>query len=112
VLVCALDLPFVSSELVNSLARCDPKGRLAVVASSHGQVQPLLGCYQPKALQPLNRAIVVGEPKVTDVVRSLGPRLLEVVDPDALFNINAPDDLLQAAAMLDLKHRQSASTRR
>jgi hypothetical protein len=27
--------------------------------------------------------------------------LLEVEDPDELFNVNAPDDLLRAAATLD-----------
>ena len=36
-----------------------------------------------------------------DAVAALGPRLLQVDDPEALFNVNAPDDLLLAAAMLD-----------
>ena len=36
-----------------------------------------------------------------DAVLALRPRLLEIDDADALFNVNAPEDLLQAAAMLD-----------
>ena len=36
-----------------------------------------------------------------DVAAGLNARLLEVADPDLLFNVNTPDDLLQAAAMLD-----------
>jgi molybdopterin-guanine dinucleotide biosynthesis protein A len=34
-------------------------------------------------------------------VRGIGPRLVEVEDPDELFNVNAPEDLLHAAALLD-----------
>jgi molybdopterin-guanine dinucleotide biosynthesis protein A len=100
VLVCAADLPFVSSELIGSLARCDPQGAPAVIAARCGAIQPLLGCYQPSALEHLSRA-AGEEPPLRELVRAMSPRLLEVEDPDALFNVNAPDDLLQAAAMLD-----------
>jgi molybdopterin-guanine dinucleotide biosynthesis protein A len=40
-----------------------------------------------------------------EAVGALSPRLLELDDPDALFNVNAPDDLLQATAMLDRRLR-------
>jgi molybdopterin-guanine dinucleotide biosynthesis protein A len=101
VLACAGDLPFVSPELIRSLARCDPAGAAAVIASRAGQLQPLLGCYQPGALRHLSRHLADGEQPLREVVGGLSPRLLEILDPDALFNVNAPDDLLQAAAMLD-----------
>ena len=42
-----------------------------------------------------------------DCIEGLEPVLLEVDDPDELFDVNAPDDLLQAAAMLD-RRRLSA----
>jgi hypothetical protein len=38
---------------------------------------------------------------VREALLGIGPRLFEVDDPDVLFKINAPDELLQAAAMLD-----------
>ena len=34
--------------------------------------------------------------------------MLEVADPDVLFNVNTPDDLLQAAGMLDLRASRAA----
>ena len=40
---------------------------------------------------------------------AIGPRLFEVEDPEALFNLNAPDDLLMASAMLDRRRRVGAS---
>ncbi len=108
VLTCAADLPFVSPDLISRLARSDPEGAPAVVASSGGQLQPLLACYQPGALEGLRDLAANIERPLRDVVRSLSPRLLEVVDPDSLFNVGAPDDLLQAAAMLDQRRLKGA----
>jgi molybdenum cofactor guanylyltransferase len=98
VLVCAADLPFVTPELVGRLATEDPGGAPAVIASRRGEVQPLLGCYRPIALQLLEPAL---DRPMRELVAAIEPRLLEVDDPDALFNVNAPEDLARAAGMLD-----------
>jgi molybdopterin-guanine dinucleotide biosynthesis protein A len=99
VVVCAADLPFVTPELITALAEADPGGAPAVIATTGGQLQPLLGCYQPAAAALLREARA-GIP-LRDAVAAIEPSLLEVDDPEALFNVNTPDDLLQAAAMLD-----------
>jgi molybdenum cofactor guanylyltransferase len=98
VLVCAVDLPFVSPGLVGRLAAEDPAGAPAVVASRRGTIHPLLGCYQQSAIKLLGPP---GDRPLRELVAAIKPRLLEVDDPDALFNVNAPDDLLRAAATLD-----------
>jgi molybdenum cofactor guanylyltransferase len=100
VLICAADMPFVTTTLIRALADHDPRGRGAVVASSGGELQPLLGCYQATALEALSA--VRREPSVAlrDAVAAVEPVLHEVDDPELLFNVNTPDDLLQAAAML------------
>ncbi len=54
-LVCGADLPFVTARLIRKLARANPGRAPAVVASARGVMQPLLGCYQYRAL-PLLRA--------------------------------------------------------
>jgi molybdopterin-guanine dinucleotide biosynthesis protein A len=77
-----------------------------VVAAHRGSIQPLLGCYQHRAADGLRRAAGAGDVPLREAVGALSPRLLEVEDPELLFNVNAPDDLLQAAAMLD---RRAAS---
>jgi molybdenum cofactor guanylyltransferase len=98
VLVCASDLPFVTPELVRELASSDPEGAPAVVASARGSMQPLLGCYLPRAA----RLMLAGDERpLREQIAALDPRIHEVDDPRELFNVNAPEDLLQAAAMLD-----------
>jgi molybdenum cofactor guanylyltransferase len=101
VLVCALDLPFVTPGLLGELARAAPGKAPAVIAASEGAIQPLLGCYQPRAGPLLAPEARRGVLPAREVVSAIGPRRFEVADPLELFNINAPDDLLQAAAMLD-----------
>ena len=107
VLVCGADLPFVSAQLIRKLARANPGRAPAVVASARGAMQPLLGCYQWRALESLRRGAADTSRPVRDSIEGLEPVLLEVDDPDELFDVDSPDDLLQAAAMLD-RRRLSA----
>ena len=108
VLVCAGDMPFATPGLIAAIAQADPDRSPAVVASSGGRLQPLLGCYQPSALEPLGHAGAEDGVALREAVAALEPVRYEVEEPDELFNVNGPDDLLQAAAMLDLR----ASARR
>jgi molybdopterin-guanine dinucleotide biosynthesis protein A len=101
VLVCPVDLPFVTSGLIRRIAETDPGAASAVIAGRGAETQPLLGCYQQEALEPLTGALTDPDAPVRDVIAGLGPVIREVGDPDELFNINSPDDLLQASAMLD-----------
>jgi molybdopterin-guanine dinucleotide biosynthesis protein A len=103
VLVCAADLPFITAAAVRQIATADPGTALAVIASHRGQTQPLLGCYQPEAAHALGPARPTEDRRLTEVINTLAPRLIELDDPDLLFNVNSPDDLLQAAAMLDAR---------
>ena len=106
VVVCAVDLPFVTPELIYRLATADLGRSHAVVACRGEDVQPLLGCYAPRAIEPL-RIGLPAEAPVRELVASLQPRMLEVGDPELLFNINSPEDLLHAAAILDGRARAS-----
>jgi molybdopterin-guanine dinucleotide biosynthesis protein A len=112
VIVCAADLPFVTAELVKALAATDPAGAPAVLAASRGEIQPLLGCYQPGAADLLGRADAGERRPMLEILAAIRPRVLEVEDPDVLFNVNAPEDLLRAAAMLDARRLHPAPGRR
>jgi molybdopterin-guanine dinucleotide biosynthesis protein A len=70
-------------------------------------MQPLLGCYQRRALPLLRAAAQAASCPLRETVGALDPVLFEVDDPDELFDVDSPDDLLQAAAMLD-RRRLSA----
>lgn len=108
-LVCAADFPLVTAELLRRLASAAAHGAPAVIASAEGRPQPLLGRYEPSALGILSDPETAGDRPLIEAVCAIGPRLLEVEDAGTLFNVNTPDDLLQAAAMLD--RRGGATTR-
>jgi len=101
VLVCGADLPFVSVDLLKRLAKANPGRSPAVVACAQGEMQPLLGCYQRRALPALSALASAATRPLRETIAGIDPVLLEVGDPDELFDVDSPDDLLQAAAMMD-----------
>jgi molybdopterin-guanine dinucleotide biosynthesis protein A len=109
VLICAADMPFVTTGLIERIAGADPGGAHAVVAARGRSMHPMLGRYHPAATKRLSGA--GPDVAVREAVGALSPRLLEVDDPDELFNVNAPDDLLQATAMLDRRLRDQPNVK-
>jgi molybdopterin-guanine dinucleotide biosynthesis protein A len=110
VLVCPVDLPFVSAGLIRRIIEAGRGPAAAVIAARDGRTQPLLGCYHPEALGPLSAALGHSETPVREAVAALHPSHYEVEDDDELFNINSPDDLLLAAAMVDRRRRPATRT--
>lgn len=99
----ACDLPFVAPGLIELLAEAREP---LVVPTLGGRPQPLLARYEPGLLPQLEAALEREEP-LTRTVESLGPRLLaedelaRFGDPRRLlFNVNDPDDLREAEALL------------
>jgi molybdopterin-guanine dinucleotide biosynthesis protein A len=99
----ACDLPFVAPGLIELLADAPEP---LIVPTLDGRPQPLLGRYEPSLLPALEEALEREEP-LTRTVEALGPRLLgekelaRFADPRRLFfNVNDPDDLRQAEALL------------
>lgn len=102
ILVSAGDLPFVGPDLVELLAHTGAHGAPAVVPRVGGRMQPLLARYAPAAYEPLAAALRCDPPpSVTEAVTALRPRVLELDDAQPFFNVNAPEDLLTAAGLLD-----------
>lgn len=99
VMVCAVDLPLVTPALIARLVRSDSRGAPATIASCRGEPQPLLGCYQPAAATLLAAPAAAGEPALR-AVSAIHPVHVEVTDPDELFNVNSPEDLLVASGLL------------
>lgn len=102
VLACAADMPFVTPALLGALAEAPAAGRPAVLAACGGVARPLLGRYLP-ASAPLLAQAARRQLPLEEAVRALRPTLVEVTDQIELFDVDTPDDLLQAAGMLDLR---------
>lgn len=103
VVAVACDLPFVVPGLIELLAETREP---LVVPTLDDRPQPLLGRYEPSLLPRLEEALMREEP-LTRTVESLAPRLFaeEELTPFGdprrlLFNVNDPDDLREAEALL------------
>jgi len=105
VLVAAGDLALLDAATLRRLAATPLDGALAVVPRAGGRLQPLCAVYAPQAL----RALAAFDPqrRLTDLVQALGVHVLDEEDATPYFNVNAPDDLLQAAGMLDRRDREA-----
>jgi molybdenum cofactor guanylyltransferase len=102
ILVSAGDLPFLEPGFVDWLAHAPAHGAAAVVPRAGGRLQPLLARYSPAAYAALAAALQADPlPSLSDAVLALDPHVLECDDERPFFNVNAPEDLLTAAGLLD-----------
>jgi molybdopterin-guanine dinucleotide biosynthesis protein A len=102
VLIAAGDLPFVDAPLVRTLVAADAAGAVAVVPRAGGRLQPLLARYEPAARQPLVDALAAASlGRLGEIVAALDPQILEIDDERPFFNVNLPEDLLTATALMD-----------
>jgi molybdopterin-guanine dinucleotide biosynthesis protein A len=99
------DAPFIPGDLVARLmAAVNEEGADLACAASGGRVHPVVGLW-PTALGPALRHALVDEGLRKIDLWTARYRLAQVEFPtlpvDPFFNVNAPDDLAAAAAMLE-----------
>ncbi|MDQ6728922.1 MAG: molybdenum cofactor guanylyltransferase [Actinomycetota bacterium] len=103
VLVCPVDLPFITPATLRRLAVTPSLRAPALLAAYDGIAEPLLGRWEPAALAGLRSALRDGTadslPPMRAVAHRLGAHLIEV-DADELENVNTPADLARAQARL------------
>jgi len=89
VLVCAVDMPWVTPDACRSLLDAAP-GAAAAVAVGEGEMCPVFGVYAPDALETLRAA--PADAPLRETVRALDPA--RVALPAALLrSVNEPADL-------------------
>lgn len=102
VLVVPVDVPLMDAGTLRLLlaAEDDDPARPAavVVARVHGRLQPLCGLYRPAALAGL--AALDPTARASDVVQALGALVVDAPAPASFLNVNRPEDLLQASALI------------
>jgi len=98
VVVVAGDMPLIGPELIRRLAFAGADGRPAVVPRAGGRLQPLCARYEPEALAAMEGF----DPSApaTEIAAALKPAVMEFEDELPFFSVNAPEDLLQASALL------------
>ncbi|HEX6391629.1 MAG TPA: molybdenum cofactor guanylyltransferase [Solirubrobacteraceae bacterium] len=107
VLACAADLALLDEATVRRVLAAAQHGDVAVVPSAGGRLQPLCALYAPAALEALQHF----DPRMslTAAVEALGPRVAPFDDETPFFNVNSPEDLLQASALLSRRSRSSSA---
>lgn len=107
VLVVAWDMPFVSAELLTLI--CERRGTAtAVVPTSPSGDEPFCALYTPRCLPIIEAALDAGDlrlshvlPQLPSVERISMSDIRVIGDPATLlFNVNTPEDLARAEAMV------------
>ena len=89
VLVCAVDMPWVTADACRSLLDAAP-GAPAAVAVGEGEMCPVFGVYAPEALTVFRSA--AANASLRDTVDALSP-VRVALPPRILRNVNQPGDL-------------------
>jgi molybdopterin-guanine dinucleotide biosynthesis protein A len=108
----ATDAPFFPADLVARLAHeVDVAGADLACAASGGRTHPVFGLWPVRLREDLRRAVIEEGVRKVDQWTS---RYLLVTVPfsdrpmDPFFNVNRPEDLEAAAAMLEADRRQDS----
>lgn len=89
VLVCAVDMPWVTEDACRSLLDAAPRG-VAALAVGTGEMCPVFGVYAPDALEVLRAA--PPDAPLRETVELLDPARV-ALPPALLRSVNAPADL-------------------
>ena len=98
VFVCAADLPLLTPTWSARSSRWIPRTRRPCCPSRTDARSRWPRSTRPAALAGLTE--YPEDAATRDVVLALSPKLVAIPDADAFFNVNAPEDVLQAAALL------------
>ncbi|KQI68260.1 molybdopterin-guanine dinucleotide biosynthesis protein A [Loktanella sp. 3ANDIMAR09] len=99
IVTAAADTPFLPCDLVPQLQLAGGAAGLALAASPGGR-QPTFGLWPVSLRANLRQALLDGTRKVVQFTRTHDAGTAEFPDDAAFFNVNTPDDLATAQAML------------
>jgi molybdopterin-guanine dinucleotide biosynthesis protein A len=94
--VIACDMPLVTTKLIRHMVR-QRHGTDVLVAAHEDGIEPLLGVYSRRCVQPLEECIFDGNLKVMDFLKGIEAKLFQIKDADGgvlppYFNVNTPQD--------------------
>lgn len=90
VLVCAVDMPWITEDACRSLLEAAPGGK-AAVAIAKGEMCPVFGVFAPAALELLRAA--APDAPLRETVAALDP-IRVALPPPILLSVNSLEDLL------------------
>ena len=107
-LVVACDLPFLGDSSLERLVASRGAHDVTAFRSSHdGLPEPLCAIYEPSTRTGVLDAIARGRLCPRKFVIGTGVPLLDPADPQALDNVNTPEEFVSATARLDRGSRRA-----
>lgn len=100
IVTAAADTPFLPCDLVPRLLLAGQDTGFALAASPGGR-QPTFGLWPVSLRGPLRQALLDGLRKIIQFTQAHGAGTADFTDDAAFFNINTPDDLITAEALLE-----------
>ena len=107
----ACDAPFLKKELITKLIENIDKTVDIIMPETSFGMEPLCAIYSKRCLQPAERHLARGQFKIQWAfrrhrIKKIPEKVLRATDPDLLsfFNINTPQDLAQAEAIINKGH--------
>lgn len=97
VMVAPCDTPLLPADVVARLAAEDADAAYAVTADGP---HPLVSLWRTRLAPELRRILEARHPPVHEVLASFGARQVFFADAQAFMNINTPEDLQRAEALL------------
>lgn len=110
-LVVACDLPFVTDATLRTLIAARDTARIATAyrSSRDGLPEPLCAIWEPAARAVVEAHLAAGKHCPRKLLINSECKLIELPDPQALDNINTPDELSAANARLNAQAGPSSS---
>lgn len=88
--VLALDLPFIDAAFLDALFSDGPEDAILPFC---GRLQPLAGCWHPRAVPTMERLLADARPGFERICAALQVRRVPWPDPRPFTNLNTPDDV-------------------
>ena len=101
-LVIACDLPQLNYHTIHRLLQQRDAACLATAYRSpqDQQPEPLCAIWEPASVAPLHAALATGERRPRILLQNWNILLIDATEPEALSNVNTPDEHQQASASL------------
>ena len=87
--VCAVDMPFLTPELIDQLA----EAAADVVLAHAGRDHYLAGVYRTALAEIVDAMVAAGERRMGALIERVDVRRVTLTDASSLANLNSPDDV-------------------
>ncbi|WP_420108869.1 molybdenum cofactor guanylyltransferase [Mycolicibacter arupensis] len=91
--VCAVDMPFLTTELIDQLGEESSQSGADVVLPAAGRDHYLAGVYRTALAATVDALVAAGERRVGALVESADVRRIVLTDASPLANLNTADDI-------------------